>query len=286
VDPKDKREIVDRYRSAMALTAERKWAEAIDLLQQVLRDEPAAAMVWSDLGHVATLAERHSMALDAYQRVIALRPLDDRGYLGAAGAALRDHKLDEAQQLAEEAVDASGTDARRMVASHADAARSEAAMVKQSDPATVWPVYVDARLLYDEGYYAEALPLFLRAITELRTSRAEPMPDLHYATGDVLLQAGQYQDAEAQLREELRRFPHNVRASAALVSLYQSTGQLESAARVVSELTRVTPTPDSYTLAARLWTSVGDLKQAAQITDEARRLFAPAKGSRAPRTSH
>jgi tetratricopeptide (TPR) repeat protein len=102
----------------------------------------------------------------------------------------------------------------------------------------------------------------------------------------VLLQAGQYQDAEAQLREELRRFPHNVRASAALVSLYQSTGQLESAARVVSELTRVTPTPDSYTLAARLWTSVGDLKQAAQITDEARRLFAPAKGSRAPRTSH
>ena len=78
----------------------------------------------------------------------------------------------------------------------ADAARSEAALVKQSDPASVWPFYVDARLLYDEGYYAEALPLFLRAITELRTSRADPMPDLHYSTGDVLLQAGEYQRAE------------------------------------------------------------------------------------------
>ena len=67
VDPKDRREVVDRYRSAMALTAERKWAEAIDLLQQVLRDEPAAAMVWSDLGHVASaraaaLHERHQPA--------------------------------------------------------------------------------------------------------------------------------------------------------------------------------------------------------------------------------
>jgi hypothetical protein len=77
-----------------------------------------------------------------------------------------------------------------------------------------------------------------------------------------------------------------VRASAALVSLYQSTGQLESAARVVSDLTRVTPTPDSYTLAAQLWTSLGDRKQAAQISDDARRLFAPSKGARAPRTSH
>ena len=173
MDPKDRREVVDRYRSAMALTAERKWAEAIDLLQQVLRDEPAAAMVWSDLGHVATLAERHAVALDAYQRVIALRPLDDRGYLGAARAALKDHKLDDAQQHAEEAVDAAGTNARRAGESHAllaaialarhdaDAARSEAALVKQSDPASVWPLYVDARLLYDEGYYAEALPLFL-----------------------------------------------------------------------------------------------------------------------------
>ena len=63
-------------------------------------------------------------------------------------------------------------------------------------------------------------------------------------------------------------------ASAALASLYQATGQLESAARVVSDLTRVTPTPDSYALAARLWTSLGDRKQAAQVRAEAQRTFA------------
>jgi hypothetical protein len=43
---------------------------------------------------------------------------------------------------------------------------------------------------------------------------------------------------------------------------------------VVSDLLRITPTPDSYALAAKLWTSLGDRKQAAQVRAEARRTFA------------
>ena len=37
-DPKDKVEILERYRQALALVAERKWADAIPLLQRVLRE--------------------------------------------------------------------------------------------------------------------------------------------------------------------------------------------------------------------------------------------------------
>ena len=40
---------------------------------------------------------------------------------------------------------------------------------------------------------------------------------------------------------------------------------------MVSDLLRITPTPDSYALAAKLWTSLGDRKQAAQVRAEARR---------------
>ncbi len=284
-DPKDKREVVDQYRSARGLVAERKWPQAIDLFQKILHDEPAASRVWGELGDVATLAGRYAAAVDAYQHVIALEPMGTAGYMGAANASLKARRLDDAQQHAEQAVEAAGRDARRLAEAHAllatvalgrhdaDAARREAVLVHESDPASVWPVYVDARLLYDEGYYAEALPLLERANAELRKARGGAIPDLHYATGDVLLQAGQYAEAETQLREELRSFPHNIRASAALASLYQSTGQLESAARVVSDLTRVTPTPDAYALAARLWTSLGDRKQAAQVSAEAERTF-------------
>ncbi len=265
---------------------ERKWPQAIDIFQKILHDDAAASRVWGELGDVATLAGRYAVALDAYQHVIALEPLGAAGYLAAANASLKSRKLDDAQQQAGQAVEAAGLDARRLAEAHAllaavalarhdaDTARSEAALVLQSDAASVWPVYVDARLLYDEGYYAEALPLLERANAELRKAHGGAIPDLHYVTGDVLLQAGRYDEAETQLREELRSFPHNVLASAALASLYQATGQLESAARVVSDLTRVTPTPDSYALAARLWTSLGDRKQAAQVRAEAQRTFA------------
>ena len=284
-DPKDKREISEQYRAALALRAERKWPEAIDLLQKVLRDEPDAAGVWSQLAHIATLAERYAVAIDAYQHVTALAPLEPAGHLGAATVSLRAHKLDEAQQHGERAIAAADRDPRRLAEAHAvladvalarhdaEAARGEALLAREADPASVWPLFVDARLLHDDSNYDEALPLFEKANAELKKSRGAAIRDLHYLTGDTLIQAGRYPEAETQLREELRNFPHNVRASAALAMLYQSTGQLESAARVVSDLTRITPTPDSYALAAKLWTSLGDRKQAAQVRADARRAF-------------
>jgi choline-sulfatase len=284
-DPKDKREIAAQYRAALALTAQRKWPQAIDLLQKVVRDDPDAAGLWNQLGHVATLAERYGVALDAYQHVALLRPLDAEGFLGAAEAALKGRRFDEAQEHAERATEAGSRNPRRLAEAHTvlanialarhdtDAARREALLVRQADPATVLPLYVDARLLYDEGNYADALPLFERANAHLRKTSGIEIPDLHYLTGDTLLQTDQYPEAEAQLREELRYFPHNVRASAAMATLYQSTERPDAAARVTSDLVRITPTPESYALAARLWTSLGDLKQAAAVRAEGRRTF-------------
>ena len=162
-DPKDKREVVDQYRSARGLVAERKWPQAIDIFQKILHDEPAAARIWGELGDVAMLAGRYAAALDAYQRVITLEPIETAGYLGAASASLKARRLEDAQQHAEQAVEAAGVDVHRLAEAHAlvatialarhdaDAAKREAALVRESDPGSVWPVYVEARLLYDEG---------------------------------------------------------------------------------------------------------------------------------------
>ena len=286
-DPKDKRDVVDQYRSARRLVAERKWPQAIDIFQKILHDEPSASRVWGELGDVATLAGRYTVALDAYQHVIALEPLEAAGYLAAANASLKSRKLDDAEQQAGQAV--AGGRARCAPARGGTRApggrrigpprcrygegRGSARPSSRIRPACGPPTWTPASCT-SEGYFAEALPLLERANAELRKARGGAIPDLHYVTGDVLLQAGRYAEAETQLREELRSFPHNVLASAALASLYQATGQLESAARVVSDLTRVTPTPDSYALAARLWTSLGDRKQAAQVRAEAQRTFA------------
>src|SRR5215204_924679 len=39
-DPKDKRHVLERYRAAVDFASQRKWQQAIALLQQILRDDP------------------------------------------------------------------------------------------------------------------------------------------------------------------------------------------------------------------------------------------------------
>ena len=65
-DPKDKREILERYRAAIDLAGERKWPQAIAQLQQILRQEPEMADVWassrrSPVGSIdSTRCSRHT----------------------------------------------------------------------------------------------------------------------------------------------------------------------------------------------------------------------------------
>ncbi len=45
-----------------------------------------------------------------------------------------------------------------------DAAREEAALAQEAVPALPLPTFIEARILYDEGKYADALPLFQQTI--------------------------------------------------------------------------------------------------------------------------
>ena len=67
--------------------------------------------------------------------------------------------------------------------------------------------------------------------------------------------------------------------------LYQASGKAGDAARVLGDMLRITPTPDSYALTARLYTMFGDRKQAEIVRTEARRAFAdlPRAGARITR---
>ena len=56
--------------------------------------------------------------------------------------------------------------------------------------------------------------------------------------------------------------------------LYQASDKPDAAATMLSDMLRITPTPDSYALAARLYTMFGNRKQAEAVKAEARRTFA------------
>jgi arylsulfatase A-like enzyme/Flp pilus assembly protein TadD len=287
-DPKDQREILERYREAVDLAAERRWPPAIALLQQILREDPEMADVWSQLAIFATRLDRYDLAVDAYKRHIELQPEEPSAYLGAAAALLKLRKLDEARDHAQLAADVAAPDDKRWRASahemlakialakrDEETAREEARLARVADPTLPLPSFIDARLLYDEGRYAEALPLFQQAAAELKKSGTLQISELHFYAADTLGRLERYDEAEAEFLEELRYFPQNTRARAGLAMLYQANARPDEAERILDDMTRIMPTPESYALAARLYSMFGNRRQAEAVRAESRRAFPP-----------
>ena len=282
-DPKEKAAIVEDFRAAQALVADRKWPQAIDLFQKITRAEPAAVAAWRALADVATLAERYEIAQAAAQRLVELAPADPAPLVRSARVAYAAHKLDDAASNATAAIELGSKNARVNADAHAllalvalargdrETARAEALESRKADPASVLPLFVDAQLHADDGALDEALAILEKA--NAANAQATPLKDLKSLTADVLVKSDRGAEAETFLLDELRDFPHNVNARAALARLYQEMGQTEDAARVASDLVRITPSPDAYAAAATLWTSLGDKKQAAAVRADAKKLF-------------
>lgn len=292
-DPKDKSGVLESYRAALEHSMVGRWPQAIELLQGILREQPGMIDVWAELASEASLAGRFEQALDAHRKVIALEPTDPSGYLGASTMLLRLRRLDDARELAGSAARvASESDPRASASAHEllarialaqgdkEAARGEAELARRAEPGLPLPLFVEARLLYDEGRYNDALPLFERAANDSeRAGDGLQIADLHFHAGDTFLRLERYAEAEYQLLLELTRFPRNVRARSALATLYHTTGRTREAADMVADLVRLTPTPEGYAVAARLWTTFGESREAAALRIKARQLFAPLRAA-------
>jgi len=284
-DPKDKVSVAEEYRAALRLTSDRRWPEAIDRLQKIVRTEAGAVAPWTTLADIAALSERYDVAQAAAWRLVELAPDDPAPLVRAARIALSARRLDEAASGATQAVDLGSKNTPVIADAHtvlalvalarhdADTARSEALEARQADAGSVLPLYVNARLLVDEGNDADALPILEKANAGAAQSKSAPLQGLKSLTGEVLVRSDRGGEAEMFFVDELRDFPHNLGARAALATLYQSMGQTDEAAGAAADLVRITPSPEAYSMAAKLWTAFGDRRQAAKMRADARQLF-------------
>jgi arylsulfatase A-like enzyme/predicted Zn-dependent protease len=287
-DPKDKREILERYRAAVDAAGERRWPQAIALLQQILREDPEMADVWAQLAAFATRIERTDVALDAYKHYVALKPDEPAPLLGAAGALFKLRKYADAREHALTAAEMAGAkDVRNRAAAHqllarialaqrdGDAARQHATAAQDADPAMPFTAYVEGRVLYEQGRFGDAMPYFEQAIAELRNPGAHAPPELFYYAGDTLGRLERYHDAEVAFTEELKTYPTNARARGGLAMLYQATARPDRAEAAIRDMLRISPTPEAYALAGRLFTMFGNPREADTVRAEARRMFGP-----------
>src|SRR5439155_1405143 len=152
--------------------------------------------------------DRYDQAIDAYKHYIALKPHEPAPYVGAAAAFLKLRRLDEAKAHAQLAADVSAaTDRRSRASAHemlakialarhdTDAAREEAGLAREADPTLPLPIFIDARLLYDQAKYEDALPLFEQASADLKKSTLQ-ITELHFYTADTLARLDRYDEAE------------------------------------------------------------------------------------------
>jgi superkiller protein 3 len=277
--------VLETYRRAADLAADREFERAIPLFRQIVDNNPTMADVWQQLGTLLVRAGRTEEAVVALKAVVGLRPGDASALLSVASALFKLRQFDDARahaELAERAAEDESAQVRagvqemlvKLALARKDgaAALRHANLAQQADPTLPMPLYVQGRLLHEAGRYAEALPLFVRARDEMR-KRTLTLGELHFYLGDTLARLDRPKEAEAELLEEVRLFPQNSRARASLAMLYRSTGQDRAAEQAIDNLLRALPTPEGYDTAAQLWRMFGEPERAAAVQSRARDLF-------------
>ena len=263
-DPKDKVHVLVNYRAALQHVAAGKPGEAVDLLRQIGRDEPAMADVRQTIGRLLVRQGKAGEAIEAYREFLRQRPASVSGLLDLASVLLALERLDEAQQHAHlaatvgvnqdpaEAVAAFELLAKIALARQdSDLARQYARRAEGIDPGFPLRDYVDGRVAYSAGRFGDASTAFERAV-KAGGSRTNQIRGLHLYAGDSLAHLERFAEAERQFSEEIRLFPDNTWAYLSLANLYQTFGRLDEADRVLDEMLRAAPSVEARAQAGRL----------------------------------
>jgi tetratricopeptide (TPR) repeat protein len=154
----------------------------------------------------------------------------------------------------------------------AAAARLAANAAQKADPHLPLPQFVSGRLAYDNEQYEDALAAFKEAAATVEQA-GTTLPELHLNLGNTYARLDRYAEAEAEFREELREYPHNISTYASLAMLYRASNRESAVEQVIGDLVEAAPTPEGYSMAARLWTIVGERGRAEALRSDARRRF-------------
>ena len=276
-DPKDRVDVLRKYKQATDLAGARRYPEAIATYRELLATDPGMSDVWLQLAEIHGRVGMMSASVEAYKEVIRRDPKNAAALTGAAAGLLRLGKLDEARAHAELAVEPAPAFAHAMLARIAveqgqpDVARREARLAQDTDPTLPMVPFIEGLIQHKQRQFAAAVPHFLEArkATEGRTVQ---LPDVNFYLADSLAWMERYADAVPYFRAELALTPGHLRAHAGLAMLHRANGRREDSEQVIADLVRNVPTREGYDVAAQLWTMFGEPARAAQARAAAARL--------------
>jgi arylsulfatase A-like enzyme/Flp pilus assembly protein TadD len=163
-DPKDKLLLHQKMMVAQSLTGAESFDDAVQLLDQVLAEDPEIIDAHQMLGQISTQQERFEDGVGHFQRALAIDPTHRSSMFGLASSYAALDRYDEALVGYRRLLDIAGTDTKTSVA--------------------MADIYMELER-YDEG----------AAVLEEATADTEAVAFLHNKLGEVRVEQGRPDDA-------------------------------------------------------------------------------------------
>jgi arylsulfatase A-like enzyme/Tfp pilus assembly protein PilF len=280
-DPKDKIGAYEDFRRAITLHHEKRDAEAIEQLEEVLADNPRIVDAWELLGTTLLRDGRSAEGLKALDQVLEIDPTRASTHLALARYYALERKPQLARKHAELAIEKSPgqgyevlaqimMDLRQPALAEEFARRSLA-----KDDQSTMSHFVLGVLAQQKGRYDEALAAFRRAEATLERRKHLVVRDLHAKMGDCLAHLGRDQEAEQEFRAELAQIPASREARVGLALLYRSQGRDAETREVLAGVVAgdAGADADAYWTVVRTFAALGDREATLLWAGRARARF-------------
>jgi len=266
-DPKDKVGMSEELRHAFELHSAGRYAEALPLLEKLVRENPRMLDVWDILARDLDQLGRTDDAINAAKSGLRLSPNTTHLALMVAKMSIDAGRLEEARQHAELAVKDEPSVAHDILARVALAkndlvtAEREAKLCLESrDRASA--LMTLARVEVQRKNYGTALDDCNRAIAYLESRKGSAVNGLYFLRGDILARMERYPEAEASMRKEIELFPRDPQPYKNLILLYVTEGRNDEATKLVFQLIEKSPTPPAYAAVSTTLRTIGDVNGA------------------------
>lgn len=286
-DPKDEIGTLEQLKRGLGLLKGGRTAESVETLRKLLERNPRLVDAWEAYAQGLARLGRADEAIAAIRKTVELSPADRTNYLlSVANLCLQVGRSDEAIRHADLAIargDTGGHEVKaRALLGKGDLAGAEAEAKRslETGPARKRSWLVLADVLASGGRFAEALAMTEKLKVTVGERGLDDLAGYRFLRGNLLGRLGRWEEAEAEILEETRRFPGYVPAWQTLVLLRASRGRGEEARRTVDAMVAAAEGPSTYVAAAELLERLGDGAGAARLRAEARVRPGAASGGR------
>ena len=242
---------------------DKKGDEAIADLRIVLKNDPESAEALGLLARAYETTGAVDLALDSYQRLLAIQPNNMVGMLGAAKLLVAKNENAEALTIMEKAakIDAANPEVGQMLSDlysreqRWDDALSASAKLIENERSKALGHYLQGRIYLRSKNYDSALKSLQESL-QLEPSGVETLSAIAAAYSAL----NQDDKAVAFVKEHLAKYPDHAHAKELLATLYARSGETGKAIELCQALIKAQPDRISaYTLLGRLYGSKGEV---------------------------